>query len=392
MTVTTSSQATQQMAQAEEVLQRVAEVILAYLERSSSPDQAYLPLFQQIALGAIEPPHELAEAVKGVRSSSHLDAATTSQGQLAAHLLRDEPLRHWLAAQDLGGDRADFIDHFVLYASCVGPALGQALLRMTNPRHMVLLMLRVVTPGAFRNTGQWPDEPPQGERWDVRAGDWAVDASRPWEPVATEIIRARIAADQGSGDRRVFPEGFGKDAARLNVSNLLLDAALSLRNELNKLAEGPLAPLLDVPADFPDHPTALEVAFPTALPHDLVGRCDYTAARREGWSCTPVVDGSLLAADLIRATDARARTLSHSPDPQERALGQRIVGASIQNLVWAGALLAAGAATQEDALGQWPFTFEGTDARPPAAPADLERTLARYLGGKAALVLWSRSK
>lgn len=360
-------------------MHQVAEIILAYLERSQSADWVYLPVFQQIALGALDAPAELAEAVRCARSDP--DAVETLE-RFAAHLLRDRALRAWLAGQDLGGDRADFIDHFVLYASCVGPALGRALLHMTNPRHLVLIMLRIVTPGAFLSTGQWPDEPPHGECWDADQG-WVPDHGRPWQPVATEIIRARIGADQAAHGV-VFPEGFGKDAAQLNVSNALLDAAKSLRKELDKLAQGPLGPLLAVPASFADHTTALETAWSTVLPHALVRQYDYTASQRQ-WSCVLLYD-PLITVDLIRQADERARTLSHSRDPKERALGQQVVGASIQNLVYAGALL-TDTGIRERALQQWPFAFDGMLSKSPT-PAELDGTLTRYLGGKPSLALW----
>lgn len=369
-------------------MQQVAEIILAHLEKSRSPDRIYLPLFQAVVEGSLDPPAALVEALH--RARSHPNIAHWRKQDLAAFLLKDAPLRSWLAQQDIGGERADFIGLFAEYVTLVGPALGRALLHMTNPRYMVFLMMRIQTPAAPYNLGQWPDEVPFGERWSTPEGEWIADPAQPWKPVPTEIIRARIEADQAA-EKQVFPEGFEGDLRRLNVAERLNEAARSLREELDKiertLAAPPLIALLsgngsasrpeclpEPPASFTDCPTALEIAWPNILPHDLVRRCD-CAAVSAGWKPMDFPT-ELLCIQLIREVDAHARELCRSGDSIEQAVGQRVLEASIQNLVFAGAP-PSDAATRKKVLTEWPFTFPEMQARPPTE-SELEANLARH--------------
>jgi hypothetical protein len=374
---------------AREQMQQVAEIILAHLGKSRSPDQVYLPIFQAIAERALDPPDALVKALH--RAGKHPDIAGWRKQDLAVYLLSDAPLRLWLAEQDLGGERADFIHLLLEYAGIIGPALGRALLHMTNPRYMVLLMMRIQTPSAPYTLGQWPDKAPYGEGWSAREGEWIADPARPWKPVPTEIIRARIEADQ-AGEKRVFPDGFEGDVRQLNVAERLSEAARSLREELEKaahpLAESPLQTLLagngsaghseslpEPPASFVDCHTALEMAWPSILPHDLVRRCD-CAAERRGWKTTEF-PADLLSIEIIRKVDAHARELCRSGNPIQQAAGQRILGATIQNLVSAG-VLCANTATRKKVLTEWPFAFDGMRTRPVTESA-LEANLARHL-------------
>jgi hypothetical protein len=273
-------------------------------------------------------------------------------------------------AKETPSHRADVIELFLRYTTCVGPALGRALLNVDNPRYIVLLLMRIETLLSPESWGLWPNQAPRGEVWDKESGKWALSRQQVWKPVATETIRKRIEDDQ-SHHKHLFPEGFG----RTQVEQALYDAANSLRQVLEQIV--PADQHLTPPDDFKPAMTALEMAFEAALPHDLVRACDYTAQKKWGWQPVTLPDG-VLAPDLMKAADEHARYLCSDADPFKRPVGQRVLGFKMRDWVAAGALL-FDKETQQEILKEWPFTFDGQQKDPPKSFNELtgSRGLAR---------------
>lgn len=349
-----------------------ARIVAERLSSRRGSEGAWRPHFTRWMLGEAAPT-AFARAVERALADA---GGSCSPRSLAEGILADKGLRRFLEDCVPMATRADMIASYLEYATCVGPALGRAMLNMDNPRYLVLIWLYLDTPLFSPATwGLWPDVGPAGERWDPSAGEFVSTDEVAWRPVPSGVVEERIGADEGV----LFPEGFG----RTRLEQARADAALSLTRLVRHIAP-PERPTAPAPKSAPG-PTALEMAFPTQVPGGLVHLADIAAARA-GWERVSLPasgdeDDDILAVRLMRLADEHGRRLCRSGCPELEKLARRFFGLKLCDWVAAGSLLegAAGAGV----VDEWPFRFEGQMRPAPPGPEGMVSHLGRptYRGG-----------
>lgn len=362
-----------------------ARIVADWLAARRGPEHAWRPHVTRWVLGEAAPP-AFARAVE--RALAGAGEGGCCPRALAERILADKGLRRLLEGCTPMATRADMIASYLEYATCVGPALGRAMLSMENPRYLVLLWLHLDTPLFAPDTwGLWPEVLPVGERWDPGAGEFVGAPGTPWRPVPAGIVEERLHSDEAL----LFPEGFG----RTRVEQVRADAALSLARLVRRVAP-PEHPAVPLPKLTPG-PTALELAFPTQLPASLVRPADVAAARL-GWDrvALPAADDAaddIPAVRLMRLADEHGRRLCRSGRPERERLARRVFGLKLCDWVTAGALLdeASGARI----VDEWPFRFDGQIRPAPpgldAAVSHLGRPTYRGGIGRDGVRLWRES-
>lgn len=259
--------------------------------------------------------------------------------------------------------RAGWIAASLEYVELVGPYLGRSLLCIRNPHYQLIIAMRLYTTGAFRTTGILPDTPAVGE--EREQGAWS-DPQLPWKPISLEVIKAYVVMDHFLGCGW-FPD------QRLSTSEQIREwvgtAYQNTRRVIQKLASpnGPLvkycnAYVFEGNKINQTHVPALATAF------SVGDRWVRSMSKRDAWAqsnlkWSPVKFQASVRErikKLILLADTRARDFSLSPDLEIRAIGERILDANVQLLVYAAVLYgeSQGDLSADDAMricAVWPF-------------------------------------